>query len=211
MDFLNLLLKTTKPAFARAASVDLSGLLSPEGIREVVKGAGRHWDAQMATLPAEPTLGARTMARLAAATVGSFRALRDAGLDEDLAVEKTAAINWKLYRRQAAPPWLLAGLSTRDPLKRVRRTMGLLMLFPYSFSGYDMRWAETDSQTVGFDVHRCPAAEYFQGQGLARLGKTAFCDLDYPLAQEWGLLLSRPQTLMAGDAFCDFRFSPASR
>ncbi|MFQ5596376.1 MAG: L-2-amino-thiazoline-4-carboxylic acid hydrolase [Anaerolineae bacterium] len=91
--------------------------------------------------------------------------------------------------------------------------MDWFVRFPYTAPGYQMQYVEAEKNTVAFDVgwcptYRCPAADYFARQGLSELCVSAFCDLDPPLADQWGVTLERSQTLAGGATHCNFRFRP---
>jgi ubiquinone biosynthesis protein len=101
---------------------------------------------------------------------------------------------------------MLTRLRHGDPLRRVRLAMGWFRRFPYAAPGYRMVDVDCGEGEYGFDVLRCPAAEYFAAQGMSELCGEAFCDLDFPLAEEWGVELRRPETLARGGTRCDFRF-----
>lgn len=161
---------------------------------------------EAAGLAAQPTLGASVMVRLAALTVASYRSLRMAGLDEAEARRLAAASNWAVYEVLTGPTWLLTALLGRDRVRRVKRTMDLYMRFPYAKPGYVMDWVVLDDDVVGFDVQHCPAADYFLGHKLAKLCTDAFCDLDVPLADIWGVRLQRDETIAKGCARCTFRY-----
>jgi len=85
--------------------------------------------------------------------------------------------------------------------------MDLFMRFPYNKPGYAIEYVVAGDEVVAFDVYRCPVAEYFVREGLSDLCAVCFCDLDFKLAQEWGLKLHRLHTLSRGGDRCDFRFS----
>jgi len=74
-----------------------------------------------------------------------------------------------------------------------------------------MKYVKTEEGSVAFDVYRCPVSEYFAGKGLSELCVNAFCNLDYPLADKWGVELIRPLTLAAGAAYCNFKYRPKSK
>jgi len=69
-----------------------------------------------------------------------------------------------------------------------------------------MLYLQTDKNIVAFNVYRCPVAEFFISHGLSELCVSAFCDLDYPLADIWDVTLDRPQTIAGGNKYCDFCF-----
>ncbi|NOZ72936.1 MAG: L-2-amino-thiazoline-4-carboxylic acid hydrolase, partial [Chloroflexi bacterium] len=135
-----------------------------------------------------------------------YRALRDVGLQEEDARALTAQITWSIYEKLSMPSWRLTRLFAKQPLKRVKLVMDWLMRFPYAPPGYDMRYVATDENVVAIDVYRCPAAEYFGALELSELCVSSWCNLDYPLAEKWGVILERSQTLATGAPYCDFRF-----
>ncbi len=57
----------------------------------------------------------------------------------------------------------------------------------------------------------CPAADYFTSQGLPEQCVSAWCSLDYPLADRWGVELARGQTLAGGGTHCNFRFHKSQK
>ncbi|MFQ5420887.1 MAG: L-2-amino-thiazoline-4-carboxylic acid hydrolase [Anaerolineae bacterium] len=200
-----------RPFLTKAMRTTLRDTLPADQLTPPIRAAWQHYDALARELPAEPTLGASIMTRLAAMTTAVYQSLRQAGLPEAAAREKTAQVTWAVYQKVAMPPWWLTRLLARDRLARVRRAMGWFMRFPYAAPGYQMQFVPAGKDTVAFDVHRCPAADYFKKQGLPELCVSAFCNLDYPLADKWGVTLERPQTLAGGAAFCDFRFRQLPR
>lgn len=171
--------------------------------RAAVRG---EYDRLARSIPREPTLGARCMVRLAAVTVASYRALQGAGHAPAEARALAARLNWRIYVKIAAPAWWVTRLVARDRLRRMKLAMDQFMRFPYASPGYEMAYVDAGAGTVGFDVQRCPAAELFAAQGLSPLCMEAFCDLDYPLADRWGVSLTRPVTLAAGATRCEFRY-----
>ena len=59
---------------------------------------------------------------------------------------------------------------------------------------------------VAFDVTDCPFASYFSDQGVPELTEPAAGNMDYVMAQEWGVELDRKQTIADGATYCDFRW-----
>jgi len=200
------MIKLLRPILSQAVRRVLWNRLAPEEMEQVIQGAWRNYSDLALDLPAEPTLGARIMARLAAMTVSLHNSLREASLTEEEARERTSQVTWLVYEKLAMPPWKLTALLTKSRLARVKKAMDWFMRFPYGAPGYQMQYVQAEENTVAFDVHRCPAADYFARQGLSELCVNAFCNLDYPLADRWGVTLERSQTLAGGATHCDFRF-----
>lgn len=212
MEPASLLVSLLAPASRRALHKVLGGRFSRGERKKIHADTWKRYRVLEGGLPPEPTLGAKVMLRLAAATAALHETLLARGVSPGEAIKTVAEVNWLVYRRMADLPWWLSRPAAgADPVERVRKTMGWLMIYPYSKTGYDMRWAQTGPGETGFDVFRCPVADYFRSLGLAELGRASFCDLDHPLADRWGVRLRRPHTLVGGDDFCDFRYSPLPR
>jgi hypothetical protein len=195
---------------ASAVRQEIGGKLDAAETKLLPQRIVKEYEGLSRSLAPEPTLGARIMTRLAAVTVATHSSLRARGMDHDEARDLTSRINWRIYDRLTSLPWMFTRLLARDRLRRVRRAMDVFMRFPYAPPGYDMTYVDAGDQCVGFDVRRCPAAEFFERAGLSDLCKSAFCDLDYPLAQNWGVVLERSQTISTGATKCDFRFRKTS-
>ncbi|MDX1804349.1 MAG: L-2-amino-thiazoline-4-carboxylic acid hydrolase [Alcanivorax sp.] len=195
-----------RPLTRRAAHRELNSVLTGNAISNAVNDGFRRFQAMRDEIPHEPTLGARVMTHFAALTISLYRALRAAGIEKKSACDYTAAINWRVYKRLTYIPYLLTRPFSGDRIRRVKRSMDWYMRFPYASPGYKMEWVVDETDVVGFDVTRCPAAELFASQDLGPLCSTAFCDLDYPLAEIWKVELHRPTTIAKGCEHCEFRF-----
>src|SRR5262245_10140736 len=87
-----------------------------------------------------------------------------------------------------------------------------------AFAGALDRWRENgaleidvleqSSTRLSFNVTRCRYAEMYRTLGLADLGASLSCQRDFALVQGFNpaIELSRPQTIMGGAPYCDFRF-----
>ena len=60
----------------------------------------------------------------------------------------------------------------------------------------------------GFDMLRCPIADYLKSQDASDLCVTAFCSLDFGIFELIGLHLERSGTIAGGAELCDFRGYP---
>lgn len=205
-----ILVDLIRPVIWFEARLGIRAKLGARASRCVCVAAMARYCESSRSIPRETTIGARVMVRLAALAIAFFRSLAGHGLSNSEALELTSQITWRIYRRLAWLPWVTTRLRHRDPLRRVKIAMDLFMRFPYSQPGYHMDYVKCDKQTVGFDVSRCPVAEYFRREGLSNLCGPLFCDLDFPLADQWGLELCRPLTLSNGADYCDFRYHPKS-
>lgn len=59
-----------------------------------------------------------------------------------------------------------------------------------------------------FNITRCRYAELYQALGMAELGEILSCNRDFSLIEGFNpnIRLTRTQTIMAGAAYCDFRY-----
>ncbi len=157
----------------------------------------------------EPTFGSRMNVRLAGLTLAFFRSLTTAGTEREYAIELIGDICWKIYQWWGHITLFAARRLHRDVIrdqeKRVYGDGYFAMSFPFNPPGYRAHYVPTE-QGVGFDVIRCPVAEYFRAHGAPDLGVGTWCMLDYALAEMGGLRLTRTRTLAAGDKQCDFRW-----
>ena len=174
--------------------------------REVLDTAFLRYESEAPSLAREQDLGGRLMVHCAALTASVYRVLIDEGLSEVDARALAAKVTGAVYCRMAEVPWLIARLSARSPLVRLRRATNAFRRFPFSSPSYRMEDVPGDERTVAFDVKRCPVAEYFRAQGLTELCVESFCNLDFALATKWGARLERPSTLASGAELCDFRW-----
>jgi hypothetical protein len=73
----------------------------------------------------------------------------------------------------------------------------------------DYRVREQAEDVYGFDVTRCPYAEFYRELGEPELGFLLVCSMDFPFVSGVGpdLKLTRTQTLMQGASYCDFRYT----
>lgn len=197
-----LLRRALAPAVRRA----LGGRFSAAEITFILDEAFRNYEQQRPRLPRERGLGARAMVHFAALTAGFYRALVAQRTSEEDARRLTATVTWLVYEKMAAVPWGLARLTRRTPYGRLQRATRAFRRFPFGAPGYDMVDIPSDPDVVAFDVRRCPVAEYFRAEGLPQVCVDAWCNLDVPLATQWGARLERSGTLAQGAGRCDFRW-----
>ncbi len=82
-----------------------------------------------------PTFGNRLMVELAVYTAACDRALRRQGIAPRSARQIVADLGWDIYRRMLALSSLPARLITRDPGRRLRWTILMLLRFPFNAPG----------------------------------------------------------------------------
>jgi hypothetical protein len=154
--------------------------------------------------PARLGLGPALVMRLAACTIALHAALVEGGTPHGNAVELAGELAWAVYRRMGQVPWLLSGIVSRDPGRRLDLSTRIFRRFPFGPSAYVWESKPAPDGIIAFDCLRCPVAEYFSKVGLAELCVRTFCDLDFPLAADWAATLVRGGSIAAGAPVCDF-------
>lgn len=151
----------------------------------------------------EPTFGSRMNVRLAALTLAMLRNLTSNGIERKYAIELIGDTCWKVYQSWGYVGRLLGYLTRRDPIRDHARRVGSNgswpLSFPFNPPGYRARYVPTQGG-LGFNVIRCPVAEYFHTKGAADLAVGTWCMLDYPLGEMTEIKLVRIQTLAPGNA-----------
>lgn len=164
-----------------------------------------------------PTNGNRHNVFLAVVTTAAYQTLLDRGVSRDYAATLVGDVGWKLYvwmLNIAAFPFRI---TTRDPYKRIERTLQALLVFPFSAPGapgYEVEvWAEGDQ----FFTHwtHCPPQAFVRelvkdhgDRGELDAFYHSWCLYDWPAADllagdgERGHY-ARPHTMSRGDRVCD--------
>jgi ubiquinone biosynthesis protein len=163
------------------------------------------------SVPIERTLGAVFTTHLAALTLALYETLRRHGITAEESYRLIHNIGWRFYTQIGEPPLLLAGAFTRDPNKRLRLATDLFRLFPFGSPGYGWRDVPSAEDVVAFDCTRCPVAEFFAKHHASELCVQTWCNLDFPLAEQWGGRLERTGTIAMGAQRCDFRWHVKTR
>ncbi len=188
------------------------GRFNAVDVKNLLEQTWNSLDGLVPNVIQEPTFGSRMNIRLAGLTLAFFRHLTAAGIEREYAVELVGDISWKIYQWWGYVGRFLARLSRHDRIKdharRVRQDGSWPMSFPFNPPGYQAQYVPTE-HGLGFNVIRCPVAEYLRAQGASDLAVSTWCMLDYALAEMIGLRLVRTGTLAAGDERCDFRWFPA--
>jgi len=189
----------------KAARIVLRDKFSPAEIEEIVERTQHHSGELAPDLPQEKTFGARTGLRMACFTIAFYRALQERGVGKEMAMRLVADANWEAFRRMIAPLLQIGAILFRDPLRRVQWSFRLTRRFVYNPPGWIMEDVPVEDG-FGFDVLRCPLADYFRSLGLGELGEGALCELDFRTAELEGIKLVRTGTLAGGAERCDFRW-----
>lgn len=179
------------------------GRFTKQDVRTILNRTWSVFDGSVPGLP-QVDVSTRRVLLLAYLTHALFRALLEAGLERDYAIELTADTIWRLYSRMYRLSHFLNNwFSTSDRAARMR--VSARKAFNHLPSSYE--WQLTsENDGISFEMLRCPVAEYFRMQGASDLCVGAWCNQDYGLAEVWGGWLGRDGTLASGLERCDFRF-----
>ena len=180
------------------------GRFTSSDVDRLLEDSWRRYANEEPTLAAQPTLGSQLNLRLACITSSIFHALLDEGVERSYAVELVADATWKVYAvRGRLLPRLLG--SERDLRRKVQPDGTVGLAFPFNPPGYIAKHAP-DEPGFAFHMVHCAVAGYLRSQGDVDLCLAAWCNLDYPLAEQQGLRLTRTQTLVEGADYCDFHW-----
>ena len=171
----------------------------------------------VANLDALPKAGNRLMVEMAVFTSAAYRVLLDEGVPADGARALVADVGWDYYARLLRLTSLPFRLTSRDPGLRLRRTIRLLLWFPFSAPGapgYAVDVRTEDPDILTYFTH-CPPQTFVrtliatQGdRGDLEAFRQSWCKYDWPGADliaddgKRGHYVRR-QTLSAGDPRCD--------
>jgi L-2-amino-thiazoline-4-carboxylic acid hydrolase len=182
-----------------------AGRFTRSDVDRLLGAAWANFDRLAPEVPHEPTLGSRQNLLLACLTLSMLQALTAEGIERDYAIELVGDVCWKVYAQWGQIPRLASRLLSRDPIKRMRISVGMFLRYPFNRPGY--RYAEvSEPQGRGLDMLRCPVAEYLAAKNASDLTVATWCNLDFQLARMWGGELERHGTLAGGAERCDFRF-----
>jgi hypothetical protein len=174
-------------------------------VNRLLDQSWRAFDELVPDVSREPTLGSRLNVRLAALTLAMFRSLTAAGIKRDYAIELIGDTCWMVYQYWGRLGLLARSLSrSQEPAKRVRKDGTWPVMFPFNYPGYIARYVPTE-KGIGFDMVRCPVAEYFRAHDAGDVAANTWRMLDYGIAEMVGNKLVRTRTLAAGDPQYDFR------
>lgn len=164
-----------------------------------------------------PTFGNRLMVELAIYTAAFDRTLRSKGIAPASARQSVADMGWDIYRRGLSLISLPVRLITRDPGRRLRWTIRMLLRFPFDAPGPP--GYEVKSWTEGGDIFthftHCPPQSYVRqlsertgDPGVLEAFQESWCLYDWPGAdviagdRKRGHY-RRSRTLSHGDSVCD--------
>jgi hypothetical protein len=170
-----------------------------------------------ARLETLPSFGNRLMVELAVYTAASDRVLRRSGVAPASARQAIADLGWDVYRRMLSLTSFSIRLTTRDPGRRLQRTIRLLLRFPFNAPGAP--GYAVDTWTEGNDIFtyftHCPPQTFVRrlseeagDPDVLEAFRTSWCLYDWPGADDIARdgkrgHYRRRQTLSHGDPVCD--------
>lgn len=167
------------------------------------------WRGYAESAPSVPKgegFGPTQVLHLAAITIALHQALTDSGRGDEDATKIVVDVGWVVYRKMGAVAWMLSRAAGKDELDRMRAATQMFRRFPFSSPAYQWKEVAAEVNVVAFDCLRCPAAQYFLSRNRSALCVQTFCNLDFPLAKDWGAELERTGSIAGGAERCDFRW-----
>jgi len=158
----------------------------------------------------QKTLGAQFTTHAAAAIIALYETLIAMGQSKESATQLIYQVAWEVYTVMGDLPWFIGGTFTQNGFKRLKLATDAFRSFPFGSPAYLWQDVDAGESVVGFDCLRCPVAEYFASHNLSELCVQTFCNLDFPLAEQWGAVLERTGTIASGASHCDFRWRVVS-
>ena len=177
-----------------------------------------------AQLEALPSFGNRLMVELSVYTVACDRALRHMGTTPASARRIVADLGWDIYRRMLALTSLPVRVLTRDPGRRLRWTIRMLLRFPFNAPGVPGYAVETRVEGDDILTHftHCPPQSFVRrlsvetdDPDILETFRQSWCLYDWPGADiiaddgQRGHYRRR-RTLSHGDPVCDMCWAARS-
>ena len=214
--FLVILVKPWTQRVARRVIVGRRRSKRPEDgrfthaeVKSLVRDAWSIFAGLEPHLATQPTVGSRLNVKLACLTMAFFQALLRHGLERAFAIEIVGDLTWAFYVKWCTVGRLLGGHGVVAHFGYLKPGDLVPLLLPFNPPGYVAKWVPTDNG-VGYDVVRCPVAEFFRAHNAADLCVNSWCNLDFPLGEMLGQRLTRQKTLVLGDDRCTFRWTPVT-
>ena len=164
-----------------------------------------------------PTFGNRHNVFLALVTTSAYQILIEGGVSAEYACTLVGDVGWKIYSWMLATVSLPVRVITRDPGRRIEKTLRMLTVFPFSAPGrpgYGVTIWTKGNDTFTHWTH-CPPLAFVRrvvaatgNRGELEAFRRSWCLYDWPGAD---LLAadnrhghySRPHTMSRGDSICD--------
>ncbi len=180
--------------------------MSRDEAGRTLEAVWRGYSESASAVPKGEGFGPTQVLHLAAITIALHQALTDSGRSDEAATQIVVDVGWVVYRKMGAVAWMLSRTAGKDQLQRMRAATQMFRRFPFSSPAYQWKEVAAEANVVAFDCVRCPAAQYFASRNRSALCVQTFCNLDFPLAKDWGAELERSGSIAGGAERCDFRW-----
>lgn len=174
-----------------------------------LKAVWRRYAESAPSVPEDEGFGPTIVLHLAAITIALYETLVESGRDDEAATQLVVDVGWVVYRKMGGVAWMLSRTAGKDKFHRMRAATQMFRRFPFSSPAYQWKEVAAEANVVAFDCVRCPAAKYFASKNRSALCVRTFCNLDFPLAKDWGAELERKGSIAGGAERCDFRWRAA--
>ena len=168
-------MKSTNPSAWLRALIDpftrdvLAEYHDKEEVEAILDDGWRRYEEIEPDIPVLSELGPTINLRLAGATLAIYEAFVSAGHSNEEALSIFRLISWSIYDRMGDLPILLASALTTHPHWRMKAATQVFRTFPFSSPDYEMVDVPAGKDVVGFDVLKCPVAEFFKSRGKGDL------------------------------------------
>ncbi|WP_377513432.1 hypothetical protein [Octadecabacter sp. R77987] len=170
-----------------------------------------------AGLDALPSFGNQLMVELAIYTISADRVLRGLGVPSDVSQQLVSDLGWDIYRRLLRLTSAPVRIVTRNPGRRIRWTIRMLLWFPFGAHGAPGYAVETrrDGDDILTHFTHCPPqtlarrlSEQESDPEILEVFRKSWCTFDWPgadLIADDGQRghYRRTRTLSRGDSVCD--------
>ncbi len=185
--------------------------MSRDEARRTLEAVWRSYALSAPLVPKDEGFGPTIILHLAAITIALHQTLTDSGRNDEAATQLVVDAGWVVYRKMGAAAWMLSRAAGKDKFQRMRAATQMFRRFPFSSPSYQWQEVAAEANEVAFDCVRCPAAQYFASRNQSALCVRTFCNLDFPLAKDWGAGLERTGSIAGGAERCDFRWRHGPR
>jgi hypothetical protein len=180
--------------------------MSRDEAGRALEAVWRSYAESSPSVPNNEGFGPTIVLHLAAITIALHQALTDLGRTDEDASQLVVDVGWIIYRKIGGVAWMLSRTAGKDKFHRMRTATQMFRRFPFSSPSYQWKEVAAEANVVAFDCVRCPAAQYFASRDKSALCVRTFCNLDFPLAKDWGAELERTGSIAGGAERCDFRW-----
>ena len=196
------------PGLARGEGDDAPQRFTREDVERLLAQARARWNVVAQDLPIEPSISGRISVVAAGMLLALAQALTADGIERSYANRLVRDISWAAYMRSMGKgmPGLMRTLAP-NPQRRLKAAMDIGLKLEFTEPSYRHRRVSFAGGD-GFDMLRCPIADYLKSQDASDLCVTAFCSLDFRIFELIDLQLERSGTIAGGAELCDFRAYP---